>query len=312
MGLSPFRPIHDRIQPLRKFLPQGTCRLFGYSHDISADHTAQAALQCWPESYAFCYGDPPGFLYTQEEILRNAIAPSSVLRTLLAWRRVPDSSLTWRFADCNCVIVNFDIHTQASSRERCMHTPTYLVRALLKRLQAGIPSLYEKMQEALLIQAKGQSPCLLLLSNLTETGITTRANELTLYTQLIKHHAPPGTLILVKPHAGTSPQFMQQIVIALSAYRVIPLPKELAWLPVEMLNPLIMRSQIVSISSASALLATLYGRENIFHALSSRIITSFFAPDWHQHFLQANKAILEFLRGMEKTHPRKNQQSTKP
>ncbi len=297
-SLSPFRPIRDRIRPLRKLVGFKDFRLLGYSHDVGADHTAQVALQCWLEAKAFCYGDPPGFLYSRQEIERSAIAPQSVTRTLFSCGRNPDADLVWRYADHDCVALDLSGMAKSVSEREVLEIPRDFLQDTLRCLCAGLDPQCLEIQQDILRSNGSRPPSILLLSNFFESGIASRAGELRLYARLLQQHAPTGSLVLLKPHAGTTPSFIREIAASLSSHRVAPLPAEIAWMPVEMLQILVPSTRIISVSSASALLGLLYCNRNIAHGLSTELIEELFYPRWHEHFKKANDAILQRLRGL--------------
>jgi len=63
MHLSPYRRLIDRVKWLLHYLGDTNYEACYFSHDASADHTAQALMQAFPTARRICYGDPPGFLY---------------------------------------------------------------------------------------------------------------------------------------------------------------------------------------------------------------------------------------------------------
>jgi hypothetical protein len=113
---------------------------------------------------------------------------------------------------------------------------------------------------------------------------------------LITSHALRGQKVWIKPHAGTDPAFLRRIQQAVPDRQVEVLPDALAWLPVEMLGALLGRVRVVSVSSASALLALLMDPAHIVHGLTPELVDEFLDSRWHDYFHGANAAIVQAMR----------------
>lgn len=295
LALTGLRPIRDRKAAIRRAVGLHEVRILAYSHDMGADHTAQAMLQAWPHALALCYGDPPGYLYTREEVERARVPPSSILRYFLALGRRPDDNMSWRHAERSIVALPLTVGTGRPQDIQVERIPVQTLRGTLQRLQQGLGDI--PSEQALIASlADGQRTCLLLLSNFTESGISERENELRLYARLITSHALRGQKVWIKPHAGTDPAFLRRIQQAVPDRQVEVLPDALAWLPVEMLGALLGRVRVVSVSSASALLALLMDPAHIVHGLTPELVDEFLDSRWHDYFHGANAAIVQAMR----------------
>lgn len=291
--LSPLRQLRARSLSFNQRFEGRSIGLIAYSHDISVDHTAQALFQAWPNSRRVCFGDPPGFLYSDNEIEEARVLKKSVLRYFISGKRSPDDGINWRFADSNRVAVLFGDETSGPVTE----VPLTVLNETLKRLQIGLKQIDDNCRQWLEHQIpKSVRPCLLLLSNLTESGITTAEAEIELYQTIVRTSLPPGSYILIKPHPGTSNRMQRTIAKSMHAYRVSVLPQGIGLAPVELLPSLISSCRIYSISSASVLLTKLFGADTVSHQLTDDLIQTYFDPRWHSHFFRANRSIQKALQ----------------
>jgi hypothetical protein len=294
-ALCPQRSVTDRARYLAKHLVTTLPRLVVYSHDVGSDHTAQALLQAARVADAICFGDPPGFIYSQEEIHRSAAYRPSLMRQLFRNRLSSDACLDWRFADISWVAVDF---ARGAETEQAPGPPTRVIplevlRQTLQLLLEGVEQRASLQQRVLAQFPEKCVPRLLLLSNFTESRMTSRSQELLLYGELIRQYARPDDWVLVKPHAGTSPSFVRRLVASLAGYRLSVLPSALSTLPVEMLDEILKRCDVISVSSASALLTLLDTAASVTHGLTDALIEQYFAPEWVVRFQVANQSILK-------------------
>lgn len=288
--LSPHLAIRARVRALARHLGPCEVERCYYAHDASADHTAQVLLQWQPHARAICYGDPPGFLYP---------AAGAEARRKLAARWLAREPLgqgsdlpAWREASLNLVAVRFPLPAGVAGAVQLVPRPLYL--DTLASLRRGLPQL-ASLQRRLLASLGGRPATLLVLSNFTESRLTRREDELALYRELLQAHAPAGGLVLLKPHAGTTPAFLHDLQARLSSHRLQLLPPELRWLPVELLDLLLQGVTVLSVSSSSVLLSYLYGGDRVRHGLTGEAIDRWFRPEVRADFRADNAAILHVL-----------------
>lgn len=298
LAMSPHRSIAQRVRYARQSLGAGRAdrvRLVGYAHDAGADHTAQVLLQSFPGARALCFGDPPGFLYTPEEILRSAQYLPSPMKTLFGHKAGADAGLKWRFADANTVTIHFQA-TARKARQDAILVPTALVLSTLRDLCTGLEAERIHQKRFMASLHAPRAPRLFLLSNFSESKIVTRKeDELEIYRGILRQHAREDDVVVVKPHVGSTPGMAAELARTLPNFRLVCLPHRLQWLPVEMLDVLVRGSHCLSVSSASVLLKLLYGDQIASHALTDDIVDRYFVPDWKLAYRDVNRLMIQAI-----------------
>jgi hypothetical protein len=118
---------------------------------------------------------------------------------------------------------------------------------------------------------------------------------LALYEALVRQQADVEDIIWIKPHFGSNPAVTVALQARMPEYNIRVLPEPLRWLPLEFLDVLLQRAQVLSVSSASVLLASLYGNARVLHVISADIIRDYFIRERQKDFTEANCAIIEAL-----------------
>lgn len=299
-SLSPHRSIFQRVRCLNRQFHEKDVRLIGYAHDISLDHTAQVVLQAFPLAKALCFGDTPGFLYSRAEIESSIVFRPSFIKSLFRNQANTDSGIRWRFADENIVAIHFDSKTPPD--EACTKVlPPEMLKLTLQTMCEGLET--ERREQKLFLQQLGTatSPRLLLISNFSESNLTTRRSELNMYRELINRHALARDVIVIKPHAGSPSNMVRRIAASLPRLRIVQLPKSLQFIPIEMLDVILRGSHTLSVSSSTALISLLYGPEHSIHALTDEVIERYFAPGSRAAFQAANKMIVDAINSNSQT-----------
>lgn len=283
--LSPFRTLIHRVDRVRTRLRSFAIDAILFAHDASADQTAQVLLQSFPEAYAICFGDPPGFLYPQ---FHSQHQKNYIKRLIWGSRTRGLSSLLSPALS----IVAIDFYKNSNTAHgNVLVLPRDLVVETLASIQRGL----DHIKKDLYVDYKNpegnaNSLYILLLSNFSESGLTSKANELALYSDICKQFDSKNVKIMIKPHFGTSPAFLNKLTKCLSAYCPEILPPLAGQIPIEFFPDLIKQSSVISVSSSSALLAHLF-KKQISHALTATRIQRYFKADRVAYMLEANQAI---------------------
>ncbi len=283
--LAPLRTLIHRVAWVRDRLHSFTIDAVFFAHDASADRTAQVLMQSFPESNAICFGDPPGFLYPQfhSQHQRNFIK-----RLIWASRARGLSSL--RSPALSIVTIDFNDNGSSACGD-VLVLPRSLVVETLASIHRGMDQLKEGLHiDYKDLAGKSKSITILLLSNFSESGLTTENNELALYSEICKEFSSTEAKLIIKPHFGTSPAFLKKLTNCLSLYSPEILPSLAGQIPIEFFPDLVKQSNIISVSSSSALLSHLF-KKQISHALTANRIKQYFKADRVAYMLDANQAI---------------------
>jgi hypothetical protein len=283
--LSPLRTLIHRIAWVRDRLHSFSIDAIFFAHDASADRTAQVLMQSFPKANAICFGDPPGFLYPQfnSQHQRNFIK-----RLILASRARGLSSL--RSPALSIVTIDF-YNNGSAAHSDVLVLPRSLVLETLASIQRGMDQIKEGLHiDYKYLAGKSKSITIVLLSNFSESGLTTENNELALYGEICKEFSSTEAKLIIKPHFGTSPAFLKKLTNCLSLYSPEILPSLAGQIPIEFFPNLVKQSNIISVSSASALLSHLFNKQ-ISHALTANRIQQYFKAARVTYMLEANQAI---------------------
>ncbi|HAU0673881.1 TPA: hypothetical protein JBG80_15635, partial [Legionella pneumophila] len=247
-ALSEFRILKQRIKYINKIISSKDYDSFYYSHDFSADHTAQVFMQAFPNIYKICFGDPPGFLYKKYNSVTECMENIRTGLKGLFWKSRLKNIEKWYGYDQAYVAMNLSGDFQSYP----LLTNTIPNRSfidLLNRLKNTLPTLEEEERafiETLELFNQSKIFQLLVLSNFTESGLISRANELKLYLELCHRHCPPGSYIIIKPHILSNSAFLEALKSSLKKYQVVIFPNNLRCIPLEMLTGLIDKCNIIS------------------------------------------------------------------
>lgn len=290
-SLSPFRMLNSRAAWIRTHWQRPVPEVLYFSHDASADHTAQALMQAFPSARRVCYGDPPGFLHPENPPFPEHVRhrPDALRQGVWATRLRGVSH--WLGAHEAIIAVDFRIAGTSDCDLPVRLLPASCLRDALGRLQQGFTGLTSaelQLLDGLVVE--GTQPFMLLLGNFTGSRMCAQKNEIALYAELCAQHVPVGATIIVKPHAGSHPALLRALALRLPDYHLIVLPDPLGRLPVEFLSVLLSRCHVLSVSSASALLGGVLGI-NVRHVLTEDAIRRYFLPAHVQYMLSANQAI---------------------
>lgn len=290
--LSPYRKVMARARWLEQRLGASTrCSTFYYAHDASSDHTPQAFMQALKADRIVCYGDAPGFLYPSVRPARPTLGFNLRSVKEVFWQnRVRDVD-TWLAADTALIAINFGDQENGLPFPKPSVIPAETVIQTLQLLKRAFPEI--KAFEASVLQtAPHRKSALLILSNFTNSRLISRRNELALYIDICRTYLRPGESLFIKKHAGTHPTFVTQLANALSEYQTQLFPPHLEHLPIELFTSLHTHCKVISVSSASSLLALIPGNHAI-HALTQQHIEKLFSPTKRLYMNTANNRILQ-------------------
>lgn len=291
--LSAYRRLMKRAEWLRAYLnvSPGECATFYYAHDASSEHTAQAFMQALLAHRNVCYGDSPGFLYPSTRPHAPALDISLGSLKALFWFNRVNIAGSWIAAETALTVVDFDDLDPALPCPTHTTIPIEILWQTLAELKRFFtPAL--QLEQQISTRSKTESIWVLILSNFTNSKLTCEQDELELYQQICKEHVTPGGTVLIKKHAGTAATFVTQLLQRLDHYNAEKLPDSLDCLPIEFLGQILTSCNIISVSSASALLSLLPA-PNLIHALTAENIQAFFKPAYKNYMTLANEKILQ-------------------
>lgn len=284
--LSQFRTIVYRIYRIRTILEtNNNIDAIFFSHDASADQTAQVLMQSFSKADPICFGDPPGFLYPQfhsiyqENFLKRQfwVSRARGLTSLI----LPKIS-----------IVTIDFYNNLNTTNgKVLVLPREIVIQTLSSLQRGITEIKEELRiDYANLVGNANSLSILLISNFSESGLIDIHKELALYSDICKNFISSDCKLIIKPHFGTNIRFLKRLSNSLSLYSPEIFTSLAGQIPIELFPELVRRSTIISVSSSSALLAHLFDTK-ISHALTRTRILQNFKANRVPYMLEANHAI---------------------
>lgn len=295
--LSPFLTLIHRIGWFRSRFNSFSINAIFFAHDASADRTAQVLMQSFPEANPIYFGDPPGFLYPQfnSQHQRNHIKR-------LIWGSRTRGLTSLRGPTLSIVAIDFQ-NNNNTDHGKVLVLPHRLLVETLASIQRGLDQI-KKDQHVEYNNPEGNADSInvLLLSNFSESGLTSKANELALYSDICKQFSSKDARLIIKPHFGTSPAFLKKLTNCLSFYSPEIFPALAGQIPIEFFPELVKKSNIISVSSSSALLSHIYEKQ-ISHALTAKRIQQYFKADRINYMLEANQAIEKSLCAvMDRAH----------
>lgn len=294
-ALSPYRLLCRRAEWIRRRLGENRVSGCYFSHDASADHTAQALMQAFPEGRRICFGDPPGFLHPPYTVERPTIVDGGWLRNAFWASRLRGTGEIHR-ADLSLVAIDFRRDAGSASGELVERVPRgvflEVIAALADGLESDAPPCGGLLSRARAGEARQTAAHLLVLGNFAASRMMSPARELALYQDICAACVPEGEAVYLKPHYGMSARLTADILQGLAGYGAELLPEGFRRVPVELLPGLPGRCRIISVSSSSALLAFLYG-EDVVHALTSERIERYFDSSYVKYMRDSNQSIVD-------------------
>ncbi len=292
---SEYRVLLKRVKSLTKIFSAKNYTSFYFSHDASADHTAQVFMQFLPNAHKICFGDPPGFLFKKYSSVQERLDDRAPGLKHWFWNTRIRDIQQWFGYDSAYVAMDMNNVSQHNLSSPIILSKNRFIK-LIHLIKINMSDL--ENQEKIFLERLDYSNSdlnLLVLSNLNESKLITRENELKLYLELSHRHCELGSTIIIKPHIASNFSFITQLKKILSEYHIIILPEYLRSVPLEMLTLLLKQCKIISVSSASVFLSYLYGKEKITHALTETDIQRFFNEDSCNYMINATRAITDTI-----------------
>jgi hypothetical protein len=267
---SPYRTIRARASSAAALSPKA--RTFYFSHDQSADHTAQAFLQSGIAQRSVCFGDPPGFFYPPEwSPPWNGEGTAPTLKNAL-WRTRLRGLESWSAPDALYAAIPSGHHAEAVRRI----PRSYFIDAL-QTLNARLPEIAAATSTLAL-----ERSLLLITSNFYESGFMSRENECRLYAEIARASIEHGETLVIRPHPGATDASIRMLANELSSMPVRFFPDALRHYPVELFAHTFQGSRISSVSSSSLMLRFLYNIR-VECSLTENRVERFFKPEYHEY-----------------------------
>jgi len=290
--LSPYRSISARVKWVQKrFLGHNFNEVY-FSHDASADRTAQVIMQTFRTAKSICYGDPPGFIHPPYNKHRLQCHSESKLKRWFWKFKHETQQLDERFASKAFVAV--DMQSKDKTSISIKVTPIPL--KYLKHTHSLIGRAFEKSIKKTYVEMNINfgdldNPYLLLMGNFSGSGLMSEENELDMYVDICNRHVPMGGGLFLKPHPGNSLDFVNKVIDKLPQFQTQALPLIALQIPIEIMSDLINYCHIVSVSSSSIPISIFY-QGNLIHALNDELIYRYFNMSSLNHMLDANFQII--------------------
>lgn len=275
---SPYRTIKARASAAAA-LPL-KARTFYFSHDQSADHTAQAFLQSGIAGRAVCFGDPPGFFYPPEwRSPWNGEGIAPLLKNAL-WRTRLRGLKSWAAPDAACAAVPSGHQAQAVRR-----IPRRYFIDALQRIHARLPEIAAASATLSLTRST-----LLITSNFYESGLMSRENECRLYAEIVRTSIRNGETFVIRPHPGATDASIGMLADELSDVHVQFFPEALRHYPIELFAEALQGCRIRSVSSSHLMLHFLYNA-SVECSLTYDRVDRFFRPEYREYGREMVRAL---------------------
>ncbi len=296
--LSPYRKVVDRAQFLRQLLVGGPVEACYFSHDVSADRTAQALLHAFPAARRVCYGDPPGFLYPDDPVARSGYFPKHPVKAAFWATRVRGLGIQYS-PDQAIIAIDFRDRSDAVGAVHVLERGDLL--ETLRRIRRGLDRcLPDRLPGPPAVPGR-PSMKVLLLGNFTSSRMTSWRDEMQLYEEICAEHVRPDEILCVKPHPGTDAAFMRQLIPRLGVRDARIFPDGGLGLPIELFEEFMAGGSVISVSSSSVLIAYLFDCP-VVHGLTDGLVRRFFRPQYVLPMLNSNQAIVARLTEMPVPH----------
>lgn len=303
-------PVRLRAKLLLRKLSNFAVGEILYAHDISSDFWNQTLMQAFPHAKRICYGDALGLVYSQNYFMS----------LMFGLRKNQRFSFNSSLVQLKRKFLFPTKKKQLLAQQAVLAIPCDPGQDFLKQCQLLIPNKNEvkqcvfdlanalpefKMYGSELKEKTHKSHYLFILSNLTESKLTTLGNEIALYKEILASQVDRDATIIIKPHPAHNSVMFQKIIQCLQEeYDIHVIKSDFYNLPIELAISLIESCTILSISYSSISIPYLYGK-NVQHVLSNQMIKKYFIEEKMDWFIESNNLFLNIIAKL----PNWNQQS---
>lgn len=294
--LSSSRRVEDKVKYFREQHLHMPVRDVFFSHDISADFSAQMLMRACPDAERICFGDAWGLVYSNAyfesitypcDVGLVLKAPATWLRNLLVrYRRRRVLGPRYRRLDARFAVLilpndpGFDFLPGKTQLRVARETVEQVIEALGKVVSGRDVSLSR------------QPDAILLVGSFAESRFCDEANELELYADVLAEFLPLDSALLIKGHsAATRHKILKIAEQSARNNRVELLPEILTEFPIEVLAGIWPKARIISFAYASVSL-TYLKREGVLHAMHDLMIDRHFPPSSHVWMKSSNDLYL--------------------
>lgn len=143
------------------------------------------------------------------------------------------------------------------------------------------------------------NPCyLLMLSNFTESKLTTIDNEIALYEDILSKYATMGSTVILKPHPAHNPDLFSLIINTLKEnYNIQIVDKQYYHLPIELAESLVQGCEVLSVSYSSISLPYIYGKQ-VKHVLTQELVNKYFSIEKMSWFIESNNLYINMINAL--------------
>lgn len=295
-------PVRMRVLPLRKALKDYAVLDIYYAHDLSSDFWNQALMQAFPKAKRICYGDALGLVYSQSYFTQlmyqiydqKKLLIHNILARIKRYFLYPSKKKQLQ-ADEAILAIPCDPGGDFLPNCKLSRLKREALQSCVKNLAEKIPEYSRHMQE---IVSSGEACYLLMLSNFTESKLTTLEHEIALYKDILAIHAQKTSIVILKPHPAYHPHCFNAIVQNLSQeYQIKVIAPQFYHLPIELAETLIQHCTLLSLSYSSISLPYIYAKR-VSHVLTQELINKHFSPEKINWFTQSNDLYLNLIESL--------------
>lgn len=267
-----------------------------FSHDISADFTAQMLMRACPNAERICFGDAWGLVYsnTYFESITYPCDVGLALKAPITWfrnrlaryrrRRVLGPQDRWLDARFAVLILPNDPGLDFLPGKMQFRVDRETVEQLIEALVTVVPGE--------VVSLLRRPDAILLVGSFAESRLCDESSELKLYADVLAEHLPSDSSLLIKGHSAATRHKIAKVAeqSALNN-RIEVLPEILREFPIELLAKVLPNARIISLAYSSVSL-TYLKREKVLHAMHDLLIDKHFPMSSHLWMKSSNDLYL--------------------
>ncbi|HAT6809158.1 alpha-2,8-polysialyltransferase family protein [Legionella pneumophila] len=298
-----YLPVRLRAKLIRRKLKKYEFDELFFSHDISSDFWNQALMHAFPHAKRICYGDALGLVYTQtyfsrfmyQIINKNGIIPHNILARLKRKLIYPAKKYQLQ-AQQAILAIPCDPGRDFLTQCDFSIIPKDGLKKCVADLADCIPDFKTHMQDLI---KNSPNPCyLLMLSNFTESKLTTIDNEIALYKDILSKYATVGSTVILKPHPAHNPDLFSLIINTLKEnYNIEVIDQKYYHLPIELAESLVQGCEVLSVSYSSISLPYLYDKQ-VNHVLTQELVNKYFLIQKMSWFIESNNLYISMINAL--------------